>query len=223
MLPENITPGDLLAYLDGVPLPHVEQALQSSVELRQQLDELRQTDQLLQRLFGGLPLPDPQDLVDVATDQATPLQQLRVAASTRANPRTRQELDMLRTDPVPPQRVRLPRCMAVPQTAIPGVRSLTPVETEQAFYASDLSAQVVLRLIPPTNNHWQITGYVTHRDQPVADVRITLHAPQRRPRPRMTDANGFFTFARMAPGTYRLQARFAQGILIIPEIIIPDE
>jgi len=222
MLPKDITPGDFLAYLDGVDLPHVAQAVQASPELRRQLAEVRQTDQALQRLFGGLPMPDPQDLVDVATGQATPQQELRVAAAARSNPAVQQELDLLRSAAAPPQRSRLPRFIAAPQTAIAGVRAHALSDTEQSFYAAELAAQVVLRRIPPTAETWRIEGYVTRADQPASEVRITLQAPGRRPRPRVTDANGFFTFPRLAPGTYHLQAHFAQGIVIISDIELPD-
>jgi hypothetical protein len=218
----TIEPGDLLAYLDGVDLPHVAQALQTSAELRAQLASLRQTEQSLHKLFGGLPLPDPQDLVDVAAGQATPAQQLRVAAYTRLSPAGQQELAALLAEDAPLKRVRRPLFTALPQTTALGARSFGPATSEQAFYASELAVQVVLRLSPPSNETWQLAGYVTQHDQPAPQVRVTLRAAHARPRPRFTDVDGFFTFTRLAAGVYRLQAQFAQGVIFIPAITLDD-
>lgn len=214
----TIEPGDLLAYLDGVHLAHVEQALQMSAELREQLETLRRTERSLRKLFGNLPLPDPQDLVDLAVDQATPAQQLLVAAYIRANPAGQQELDTLRLAAAPPKRLRLPRFTALLQAPALGVRSAAAAE--QNFYASELAVHVVLRLPPPTDDRWRIEGYVTRNDQPATNVRITLRTAHARPRPRLTDAHGFFTFTRLRAGVYRLRIYFEQGILLLPDISI---
>ncbi|MEI8164986.1 MAG: carboxypeptidase-like regulatory domain-containing protein [Chloroflexales bacterium] len=217
----TIEPGDLLAYLDGVDLPHVAHALQTSAALRAQLANMRQREQGLRQLFGGLPCPDPQDLVDVAANVASPTQQLRVAAYTRLSPAGQQELAALLAEHAPPT-ARRPRFTALPQMMALGARSLGPAPSEQAFYASALAVQVVLRLSPPTDARWHMVGYVTQQDQPAPHVRVTLRAEHARPRPRFTDAEGFFTFPRLSAGVYRLQAHFEQGVVLIPTITLDD-
>ncbi|WP_129670881.1 carboxypeptidase-like regulatory domain-containing protein [Candidatus Chloroploca sp. Khr17] len=219
-----LEPGDLLAYLDGVALPHVEQALEASAEVRQEFAQLRRTVQHLHERLEGLSVPEPQDLVDVATGQATPQQQLRVAAYVRANPRAKAtftELLALQSQPADrPVRFRLPRFVALPQLLGAGMRSIAPVVPDQSFYASELAVQIVLRLPPPENDYWRIEGYVTHHDQPAPDVRVRLRGDQARPRPRTTDADGFFTFARLAAGTYLVQVHFAEGVVLLPPLTL---
>ncbi len=216
----HVEPGDLLAYLDTVDLPHVDHALQESADLRQRLASLRQTDRALRTIVGGLPIPDPQDLVDVATGQATPAQQIRVAAYVRANPVGRDDLAELVSAPPKPSRLRLPRFAALPLAAALGTRSGARTTTEQAFYASELAVQVVVRIVPPSGDLWQLAGYVTRNDQPASQVRVTLRAADARPRPRRTDADGFFTFTRLRAGVYHLQAQFEQGVILVPAITL---
>ncbi len=91
MRDKPIEEGELLAYLDGAQLPHVEQALRASSELRRELETLRKTSITLRRAFGGIGRPDPQDLVDVATGNATPNQELRVAAYLRTSAACRED------------------------------------------------------------------------------------------------------------------------------------
>lgn len=215
-----IQPGDLMAYLDGVQLPHVEQALQVSAELRQELEDLRQTERRFQAVFADLALADPQDLVDVATGQASAEQQLRVAAYVRVNPQGRQDLADLITAATPAPRLRLPRFIALPQVLATSLRALEPVAPEQSFYATELAAQVVVRILPPKDDRWRIEGFVTRNEQPVAQARISLRAEHARPRPRHTDADGFFTFARLQAGVYQLQVRFDDGMLFLPSILL---
>ncbi|PDV98958.1 carboxypeptidase-like regulatory domain-containing protein [Candidatus Viridilinea mediisalina] len=215
-----IQPGELQAYLDGEDVPHVAEALAASPALRQELAALHRQMQTLQGFFGGLNLPDPQDLVDVATGQASPQQQLRVMAYVRASPQGREDFTTLLALQAAPQsqRLRLPNILALPQALAPGLRSLPSASDDQSFVAGELHAQVVVRVPPPRGDHWQIEGYVTQHDQPAAAVRVTLRGDQVRPRPRFTDAEGFFTFTRLPAGHYLLQAHFPQGRLLLPPL-----
>jgi hypothetical protein len=220
----SLQPGDLLAYLDGVALPHVEQALQASAELRAELAQLQRVNDQLQQRVRNLPIPEPHDMVDVATGQATPEQQLRVAAYVRANPQAKQiltDLLALQGQSTQPSRQRgRSRFVALPQAMGLGTRSITPVVADHAFYASELAAQIVLRIAPPEDDYWRIEGYVTQHDQPAPNIRVTLRAEHARPRPRVTDADGFFTFARLKAGSYLVQAHFAQGLVLIPALTL---
>lgn len=216
----TIQPGDLQAYLDGEDLPHVAEALAASPALRQELAALRRQNQALQGFFGGLNIPDPQDLVDVATGLASPQQHLRVMAYVRASPQGREDFTALLALQAPPQPrgLRLPNILALPQALAPALRSLTPAADDHSFYAGELQAQIVVRVPPPHGDHWCIEGYVTQHDQPASAVRVTLRGDHVRPRPRFTDAEGFFTFTRLPAGHYLLQAHFSQGRLLLPPI-----
>ncbi|RRR74697.1 MAG: carboxypeptidase regulatory-like domain-containing protein [Candidatus Viridilinea halotolerans] len=220
MNPHPIQPGELQAYLEGAELPHVAQALAASPALRQELATLRRQTQALQRFFGGLAIPDPQELVDVATGLATAEQHLRVMAYVRASPQGRADFTNLLALQAPPQpkRALLPNVLALPQALAAGVRSLEPTSADQSFYASALAAQIVVRVPPPAGDHWRIEGYVIQQDQPAPAVRVTLRSDQFRPRPRLTDAEGFFAFTRLPAGHYLLQALFPQGRLLLPPL-----
>lgn len=61
-------------------------------------DELRQLDEWLQSTFEGLNRPDPQDLVDVITGQATKQQELLVATYRRNSQRGRREFEALQIE-----------------------------------------------------------------------------------------------------------------------------
>lgn len=61
-------------------------------------DELRQLDEWLQSTFEGLDRPDPQDLVDVITGQATKQQELMVAAYRRNSQRGQREFETLQRE-----------------------------------------------------------------------------------------------------------------------------
>ncbi|MCX7682976.1 MAG: hypothetical protein N2508_13595, partial [Anaerolineae bacterium] len=98
MTTSQIREGELLAYLSGERLPHVEIALRESPELRAELERLRQVDEWLRRLFAGTRPLDPQDVVDVAAGLATPEQRLLVAAWARRDPAVRQELAELEAE-----------------------------------------------------------------------------------------------------------------------------
>lgn len=243
MSDQPIAEGDLLAYLDGADLPHVAAALRASPELQQELETLHRAQQVLQRVFGAPPLPEPQDWVDVATDQATPAQHARVQSYLHAHPASAARLHALQAEalaadgewaqaaqreqdaapPMPhpvPARLHLPVYIA---TRVVGAVGLRGAATEQAFAGAELDAQVIVRIVPPTRERWHLEGYVTQQQQPAVGVTVKLSAAHARPRPRVTDAAGFFTFRRLAAGSYRLQVRFAQGLLLLPELVLHDD
>ena len=216
-----IREGELLAYLDGEGLPHVEQELQASPGLR------REIDAFLRRAFADLDRPDPQDLVDVVAGQATAAQRLLVAAWTRSKGTAQREIEALRNEWDTMQRTeqkrrpRRPRFLAVPLGAAVGVRTLAE-SAEQSFYAAELQAQVTLRVAPVSGEQWRIEGYVTQSHQPAANARVTLRSERARPRPRHTDEAGIFVFPKLAAGVYQLRVAFEQGILYIPELVLDD-
>ncbi len=226
----SIEDGDLLAYLAGEDVPHVAQALQQSPELRQELDDLRRASGLFTQLFAGLDRPDAQELVDVITGQASPAQQLCVAAYVRQNEvghATYQALESefrSLTQRQRPRRGRLPEFLALPVGAVAGLRATPSADDrDQAFVVADLQAQITLRIIPRAGEIWAIEGYITQQQQPAIGVQVRLAAEGARPRPRTTDEDGFFTFARLRTGTYQLLATFDQGMVLVRDLALHDD
>jgi hypothetical protein len=238
MTEKPIEEGDLLAYLNGEHLPHVEAALAASPDLRIELEALRRTNHMLSNVLGGLDTFDSQDIVDVITGQATDGQQLRVAASVRQDAQVRAEFEALQQafqTAAPASRhpeSGLSRFFAVPLSGMAGLRAAAPAAADvplltpgkdQSFLAADLNVQITLHLVPPAPHYWQIEGHVTHDQAPAPELKVTLTSEATRPRPRQTDDMGFFSFRRLRAGTYRLQVFFAQGIVVLPDIHLHDE
>jgi hypothetical protein len=226
----SIEDGELLAYLAGEDLPYVAQALQQSPELQHELETLRRTSGLFTQLFDGLEHPDPQDMVDVLTGQASHAQQLRVAAYVRQSAVGQAgyqalEEELRRLTPAHPSRRRkLPEFFAVPQGAVAGLRAAPRADDrDQTFVVAELQAQVTLRMAPRAGEWWAIEGYITRQQQPVAGVQVRLTATTARPRPRTTDAAGFFSFPKLREGTYQLRATFDDGMIIISGLALYDE
>lgn len=223
--------GDLLAYLEGEDLPHVAQAMAQSPQLRQELEVLRRAAGLMGRLFDGLGRPEPQDLVDVITGQASPQQQLRVAAYLRQSPAAQAEYAALEQEHrdlvAPPQRrrLRLPEFFALPVGLAPGLRASAPGsdDRDRSFVVAELQAQVTLRIAQRAGEQWALEGYLTVQQAPAAAVPVRLVAPGARPRPRLSDASGFFAFPRLRPGTYELRATLPQGVLVVRALSLRDE
>jgi hypothetical protein len=238
MAEQPIEEGDLLAYLSGEHLPHVEAALVASPDLRTELDALRRAEHLFSSVLRGIEALDPQDMVDVVTGQATDAQQLRVASVVRQHPQARTEFEALQAafhEAAPAPRdasTGLPHFFAVPLSGMVGLRGAAPTTPpapafapgeDHSFLAADLDVQITLHLVPPAPRYWQLEGHVTRDQMPAPALKVTLTSDATRPRPRQTDDMGFFSFRRLHAGTYRLQVFFAEGVVVIPDIHLPDE
>ncbi len=226
----SISEGDLLAFLEGEDLPQVARALAESPELQRELAELQRARAAFTQLFTGLERPAPQDMVDVIAGQASATQQLRVsaylresAAGRRAYQELEQEFGRLQQT-TRPRRARLPEFLALPLAAAAGLRA-APVadERDRAFVVKELQARVTLRIVPRADEHWAIEGFITRGEQAAPDVQVRLTAPRARPRPRRTDAAGFFSFPRLRAGTYQLRAAFDEAVLRVEDIVLQDD
>ncbi len=243
---QRIEEGDLLAYLEGEPMPHVEHHLHTSAELRAELELLRRAHATYSALFPAHPdqahahpdqahahpEPDPQDMVDVVTGQASAAQQLRVAAYIRQNAAGRAVYDELQATfaaaSTPPSRlrpVRLPVFTALPAGLGAGLRTVVPARSdrEQAFVVAELQVQVTLRVIPRDDGYWAVEGYVTRQQHPAAGVQVRMLAAGARPRPRITDDGGFFRFARLRDGTYQMRVTVADGTVLIHDVPLAED
>lgn len=229
----QISEGDLIAYLAGEILPHVERMLRVSPELQRELDNFRQLDTWLQSQFGGIGRPDPQDLVDVVTGQATKQQELIVAAYVRNNLRGQREIEALQKDYRNRRRLWLPVFVARPVLNYVGLKSSLGLrgskspdvlrashdqDIEQVFEVTELDAQVALRIPRVQGELYELTGTVTQNAQLVENTRVTLRGARGLVRRRITDEAGFFTFQKLPPDTYRLRITREDGVILIPNL-----
>ncbi len=242
MTQQTISQGDLLAYLDGEPLPHVEVALRQEPALRRELHALREADGFLYTMFGGILHPDSQDLVDVATGQATSQQALRVAAYLRNSADARARMEALKevAEEVEPGVVAKE---AKEPALLSGIRSLLPLffarrlraadvraggfaekgeRSDETFYVAEIEARVTLYVSPPVREVWLLEGYVTQNAFPVDEVTVSLQQEERLVATTTTE-DGFFTFESLEAGRYQIKVQFEQGILVIREIELEDE
>lgn len=224
---DHVAEGDLFAYLQGERLPHVEQALARSPELRAELDRLSATLTGLRGRVGGMDVPDTQDLVDVACGQASPLQELRVAAYLRDSAEGRTLMTELLVDEQPSRRRRGVFALALPSLAL-GTRSGdsgagSGSHLDPTFVAAELNAQLVLRMAPPAASGWELKGQVSSGGLPVPGVKVTLHGALQRTRARTTNPQGFFQFADVEPGSYHLRAALPAGTLLTRPFTLRDD
>jgi hypothetical protein len=224
----QVAEGELFAYLSGENLPHVEQALVDSPELREKLDAIKTTLIGLRRRFGGMEIPDTQDLVDVACGQASPLQELRIAAYLRDSAEGRDRMLELLVEQQPSQARRGLFSLAIPGLAF-GTRSEVNHSTEPLslsnpiFVANEINAQIVLRIVPPSTRGWTIKGQVSRGGLPVPMIKVSLYGNLPRSRGRTTDENGFFQFTNLDAGSYHVRASLLEGTVITSPFTIHDE
>ncbi len=191
-------------------------------------EDIQDIDALFVELEGVL-RPDSQDLVDVVAGQASQAQKLVVAAYTRNSVQGRAELNVLEAEwakLMPAQGVHrkiwaLPQFLARPLNLV-GVRGDgTKDDGLQTYYAADVQAQIAVQIPPPQNDLWQIQGYVTREDLPLAETAVSLY-----PITEMTtetDEMGFFAFENLPAGNYDLRLHLTDGIVLIPDINLADD
>ena len=220
----SISDEDLLAYLDGETLPQVEAALTQSLEVRQRLQELRADIETFEDIFRAEEKVSSQDLVDVATGQATSQQKLLVSAYMRRHPAVQGEMKRLQSEArrsEAKQQKLLPIFQAlVMQTTSRSVRGQTD---ELLFQSVELNARVNVRISPMEKERGSISGIVTQNSQPAARARVMLRSDRTQPRPRYTDESERFVFARLRSGIYQLEVWFAQGTVQIANLLLSDE
>lgn len=242
MTQQAISQGDLLAYLDGERLPHVEVALRREPALRHEFEVLQETDRFLYTMFGGILRPDSQDLVDVATGQATSQQALRVAAYLRNSADARARMEALKkvAEEVEPRIVakeaKEPALLSKIQTLLPlffarrlraadvragGLQDISQ-SSDETFYVAEIEARVTLYVSPPVREVWLLEGYVTQNALPVDEVMVSLQQEEGVVATTTTE-DGFFTFDSLEAGRYQIKVQFEHGILVIREIELEDE
>lgn len=233
----KVNEGDLVAHLDGQKRKRVEKALHESPELQQKFDELSKFAALLQHNFGGVERPDPQDLVDVASGQATDQQRLLIDAYARDSVRGQRELELLRKEAETPNvsaTAFIAQLMTIFDSAHSlvsqplGVRSAidrgakAESKIEQVYQVIELQLEIRLQIIRPVHGElWQIIGNITQNTDTKAaipGVQIALYAKRGRPRWCKTDAAGFFAFRGLKQNIYRMKGQLVQEGFIIPNL-----
>jgi hypothetical protein len=223
---ETIEEGILQAYLEGERQPHVVDALAHSSELQHQLALLARANERLHRLAPRTVIPSNSDLVDVATGQATPTQQLRVAAYLRESKAGRERMAYLLEGDRHPRFGALTLYLATPPLAVTGTKSKTNVEVSDdgpMFVATELAAHIVVRVQPMTVDSWRLRGYLEQQGEPLGTRQVVLRAADGRRRTRTTDTGGFFTFERLPVGSYHVRVALDAGVLLTPPIALGHE
>ena len=227
-----IEEGDLVDYLDGVLPPELAEVIEASPEHLQRLSQLRQIDNQLKDVFSEAKLLDPQDLVDVAADQATPIQRLIVAAHCRRSPEIAAEFAELKQiwndGIVPADEEKIswlklfPLLSASLVTAGLGVKSTS--HPQQAYEVIELKAKAVVHTIPPEeNDFWLLKGQVTQDNQPVIEANVMLSGDQMENITTSTDSSGFFTFEEISEGTCQIYIDLPEGMMYLSNIILDDD
>lgn len=149
--------------------------------------------------------PPPEQLADYVLGLLAGNEQLRVAAHVRRCPLCQDDVAIARPPEPAPQagRARTLLARALPAAVGIGRRGGAAGEVRR-FVAADLLVE--LTIAPPSEDAWRITGQVLRADEAQPNLAVTLRAPGRRYQ-RTTDADGFFVFAGLAAGTYRLSVR----------------
>lgn len=221
---DSIEDGALQAYIEGERLPHVVEALAHSPELQRQLAFLTRANERLHQLAPQTIIPSEQDMVDVATGQATPLQQLRVAAYLRESVAGRARMAYLLEGTSLERSNPQPLFLATPPMMKAATKHIIEETLEEpVFVAAELAAQVVIRIQVITAHTWRLRGYVEQRGEPLVAVQITLRAANGRRRTRKTDTGGFFSFENLLAGSYHLRVVLDSGILLTPPINLGNE
>lgn len=235
--------GDLIAHIHNDDTSTIQSELGALPDLAQELAALQELDALLQTSYGGSALPDPQDLIDVLTDQATPAQKLIVAAYERNSERGKREMDALRAElarsPLAETATessgtvleQLARFVATPLAFNMGLRAAGGDGEQMTFEATDIQAMVTIRIVPPSRERWRIEGYVTQNYEPVPNAQIGLRVEPTQTGESVTesitesatDSDGFFEFNDLAAGEYTIEAALSDGIVIVPELNLTEE
>lgn len=225
---------ELIAHLSGNRSKHVEKALSRSSELQQDFSELQEFIALLDQSVGGVLCPDPLDLVDVATGQATDAQRLIVAAYERESVVGHNTMKLLRNEyeqaTEPKARTKanvrwwsqLPLLVATPVVSATGLRSSVDVKAakvsddqilEQNLEVAELSAQVAIRASALNEEQWVIDGHVSEDNTESMNCKVTLRSDKGWKRTRTTDKYGMFSFSEVPQGRYRLRIYLANGVV----------
>jgi hypothetical protein len=218
-----IEDGALQAYLEGERLPHVVAALAASPQLQRELALLARANERLHALAPQTTIPNTQDLADVAAGQATPRQQLRVAAYLRVSAAGRARMAYLLEGASAPRRGAPALFLATPPVGAFGTKGDGDDDRGGTLLVStELAAHVVVRVQPMAADSWRMRGYLEQRGVPLEATAVVLRTPDGRRRTRITDDGGFFTFDRLAVGSYHLRVRLDAGVLLTAPIVLGD-
>lgn len=145
--------------------------------------------------------PPTEELAAYALGLLQGTDQLRVAAHARGCPLC-QELIVAATPP--PQRRPARRSIAtlVPGLQALGLRSTSERQQVRQYVAADLVIELMIG--PPDGEAWEITGQVLRGGVSLAGCAVQLQRRRGRPQHQISDEAGFFSFAGLRSGTYRL-------------------
>ena len=220
---EAIEEGALQAYVEGERSPHVVEAIAHSPQLQQQLARLTRANERLHALSPQTVIPSAQDVIDVASGQATARQQLRVAAYLRVSASGRARMAYL-LEGADPKRRDAP---ALFLATVPVGAGTTKGDSDDprggtVLVSAELAAHVVVRVQAVSADSWRLRGYLEQRGEPLGAMTVVLRTPHGGRRTRTTDDGGFFTFERLPVGSYHVRVSLDAGVLLTPPIVLGD-
>src|SRR5262249_48332013 len=124
--------------------------------------------------------------------------QLVVAAHVRDCPLCKHDVEVCRP---PEPRPRSVIARFIPPALASGLRSAESQTNVRQYMAADLVIE--LTVAPPMGDYWRITGQILRAGAGLAERTITLRAGRRHYQ-RISDPQGFFTFAEVPAGRYTL-------------------
>ncbi|MEI6776761.1 MAG: carboxypeptidase-like regulatory domain-containing protein [Chloroflexales bacterium] len=220
---EAIDEGELQAYVEGERSPHVGEALANSPAIQHQLAILSRTNERLHALAPQTVIPSAQDMVDVATGQATARQQLRVAAYLRMSASGRARMAYL-LEGADTKRRDAPS-LFLATLPVGGFTTKSDRDDPRGgtvLVSAELAAHVVVRIHPTAADSWRLRGYLEQHGEPLGFTAVVLRTPYGGRRTRTTDDGGFFTFERLPVGSYHLRIALDAGVLLTPPIVLGD-
>jgi hypothetical protein len=237
VMPGAVTAEDIVAYVDGEAPVRVVDHLRSCPACQAEASRAAQTQHRLRQVLYRFDCPSPQQLGDYALTVLEPDARRQVASHVIECPRCAEELQTLRMflnvepEPQPGPLERLRRVVATlvsppataPAMAYAGLRG-TSVSAVQTYQAGGLT--VTLGASPKTRRGpailsglilWDGGGPEVDREA-MAGGEVVLIDAAGASRTEPLDALGNFSFEIARTGTYRLEVRLPDQIVIVEEV-----
>ena len=230
--PGTVTDDDLVAYVVGEAPPAIAAHLQACPHCAEAARGYARGEQRLRRVLDRFDCPSPDLMSAYQLDLLPPVERQQVAAHLVLCPRCADERRILQrflADDFPPARAPVGILQRVVATLVPPPRQLAfstrgaGEVASQTYRADDLT--VTLRAdFDPWRNHGVLTGLLVRDDDEAAGLSVGEASLV-----SIGNADAVFTtpveetgfaFEDVAPGTYRLELRLADRLVVVEDLAI---
>jgi hypothetical protein len=223
--PNEIKPGDLLAYASGDASHTVRAHVARCAHCQAEAKLLARDERALLARFFRAECPASLTLVEYHHNQLAPKDKLRVAAHVRACPHCQKELSGMQAETRTWLESILGRAAAALDAVLqqPAGPVLAPVRGDRggesivmSFKAGELTIE--LAALPSADGSLELTGTI---DPPGAGVggQVWLAAPDREPLAAAIDEQGVFSFINITPAMVDLVLELgASQALVLREV-----